>query len=89
MKPWVASCWNTWLRAVRSSSIGGASWNSGAGRPWATSATSGTDGICIACAIDGAASMSTLPSRNLPSNSLARVCRSAARPALSGERVGL
>ena len=75
---------------MRSSSIGGASWNSGRRATLeATSATSGTDGICIACAIDGAASMSTLPSRNLPSNSLARVCRSAARLALSGERVGL
>ena len=53
-------------------------WNSGIGRPWATSATSGTDGICMAWAICGTASMSTRPSRKRPSNSPDSVCRSSA-----------
>ena len=51
------------VSAVRSSSIGRASCISGIGRPSTTATTSGIDGICMAWAICGAASMSTSPSR--------------------------
>ncbi len=60
---------HTWVSAVRSSSIGTTSWSSGIGRPSSTATTSGIDGICMACAIAGAASMSTSPTRKRPSNS--------------------
>src|SRR4051794_27679050 len=89
VNPLAVSCCSTWVTTWRRSSIGAASWISGIGRPCATSTTSGTDGICIAWAIWGTASMSTRPSRKRPSNSLERVWRSSASRTLSGERLGL
>ena len=82
--PWVAICSSTWVSSVRSSSSGGASWSSGIIRPCTTSATSGTDGTWSACASCGEVSTSTLPTRNLPSNSSASTSRSAAIWALAG-----
>ena len=52
-----------------------------------TATTSGTAWICIACAIDGVASMSTSPTRNRPSNSPDSEARSSASWPLSGIRV--
>jgi hypothetical protein len=75
--------------AVRSSSTGTRFWSRGIGRPCATSTTRGTDGICIAWAICGTASMSTRPSRNRPSNSVDSDCIASASCTLSGERPGL
>ena len=86
--PWAVSCCTTWVNAARSSSSGSASWKSGIGRPSSTATTSGTDGICIAWAICGTASMSTRPSRKRPSNSSDRVFMSSASWALAGCRVG-
>ena len=89
VKPWAVSCCSTCVTAWRSSSSGAAFWNSGIGRPCATRATSGTDGICIAWAIWGTASMSTRPSRKRPSNSLGQRLQVVGQRTLSGERLGL
>ena len=86
--PWAASDSSTWFSAVRSSSSGTRSWNSGAGRPSSTANTNGTDGSWTACAISGVASMSTRPARKRPSSSSATVAMSRAICTLSGSRLG-
>ena len=59
-----------------------------AGRPSRITMTRGTCGIWSACAMVGAASMSTRPARKRPSYSPVAVATSSAIAALSGDRVG-
>ncbi len=85
--PCAVSCWVSWPKRVRSSSIDsapGTGWVTG--RPSSSTIIIGTCGICIACAICGTASMSTRATRKRPAFSSATVTRSLAIAALSGAR---
>ena len=88
MKPWVVSCCSTWVSAWELLDRGSVL-EQRHRSPLRHRATSGTDGICIAWAICGMASMSTRPEEDPSSSSAESVCRSSASVTLSGERVGL